>query len=194
MPWSSLASASMRNRPLTVLPTAGAVRSTNGGASAGGGGSLGPPEPATVHDALAPGDSTLPAGSVERTPTVCVPAARPLMLYGLVHGDHAAPSRRHSDMEPDSLTVKTAEASPESVCGGGADVIVVFGAVVSIENERVAGVESVLPAASVARTPTEWFPAASADVVHGLVHVAQEPLSTRHANFEPASVALNEKV
>ena len=46
------------------------------------------------------------------------------------------------------------------VVAGGADVIVVLGAVVSTVQERVAGVGSVLPAGSMARTAKEWAPSA----------------------------------
>ena len=51
-----------------------------------------------------------------------------------------------------------------------------------------------LPAASVARTLTVWAPSLSAGVVHGLVHAFQAPLSTRHANVEPASVEVKANV
>ena len=69
-----------------------------------------------------------------------------------------------------------------------------FGADVSTVNERVAGEASVLPAASVARTETLWAPSPSAVVVHGLVQVAHEPVSTRHWNVEPLSLAVNANV
>jgi hypothetical protein len=92
------------------------------------------------------------------------------------------------------LTPKVTDASVALVCGGGAEVIVVRGGVVSIVKARVAGVASRLPAGSVARTLTVWLPAASAAVVHGLAQVAHEALSTRHAKVEPAWSALNEKV
>jgi hypothetical protein len=55
----------------------------------------------TVHAALAPGDSTLPEASVERTWTVCAPSPRPETAYGLVHGAHAPASRRHCEVAPD---------------------------------------------------------------------------------------------
>jgi hypothetical protein len=44
----------------------------------------------------------------------------------------------------------------------GCAVIVVFGATVSIVQVKLAGVASVLPAASVARTWNVWLPSASA--------------------------------
>ena len=97
-------------------------------------------------------------------------------------------SRRHCDAAALSLTVKPTEPLPDSESAPGCDVIVVCGAAVSTVNDRVAGEASVLPAASRARTLTEWPPSASAAVVHGLMHAAQVPASTRHVNAEPASV------
>ena len=44
----------------------------------------------------------------------------------------------------------------------------------STVNARVAGVASVLPATSVARTETEWSPSLRAAVVHGLVQSAHD--------------------
>ena len=70
----------------------------------------------------------------------------------------------------------------------------VFGADVSTVNERVAGDASVFPAASVARTETLWAPSPSAVVVHGLVQVAHDPVSTRHWNVDPLSLAVNANV
>ena len=58
----------------------------------------------------------------------------------------------------------------------------------------LAGVASVLPAASVARTSKVWLPAPSAPSVSGLEHAVQLPPSTRHSKVEPASEELNEKV
>ena len=81
----------------------------------------------------------------------------------------------------------------------GPDVIVVSGAVVSgggavsTVKARVAGVASVLPAASMARTETLCAPSASADVVHGLVQLAHAPASTRHWKV-PASVDVKSNV
>jgi hypothetical protein len=88
------------------------------------------------------------------------------------------------------LAVKATEALVLVVAALGAEVIVVVGAVVSTVSERVAGLASVLPAASVARTATVWAPSLNAAVVHGLLHAAQAPLSTRQANV-PASLEVN---
>src|SRR4051812_49021352 len=61
-------------------------------------------------------------------------------------------------------------------------------------NVWVAGEASVLPAASVARTLKMWLPAASVEVVRGLVHVTQLPESTLHWKVLPDSVEVNAKV
>ena len=55
-------------------------------------------------------------------------------------------------MEPDSVDVNENDAEPELDSAGGAAVIVVSGAVASIVQENDAGVESVFPAGSTART------------------------------------------
>lgn len=62
MPFADVASAVNRKERLTVESTVGATRVTAGPAAVTGA--------RTVHEALAPGDSTLPAASVERTSTV----------------------------------------------------------------------------------------------------------------------------
>src|SRR6266852_314711 len=59
----------------------------------------------------------------------------------------------------------------------------------------LAGVESVLPAASVARTWKVWLPSASAgEIVSGLEQVVQPPPSIRHSNVDPGSLELKEKL
>ena len=62
------------------------------------------------------------------------------------------PSIRHSKVEPPSLELKEKSASAELLGSLGCAVIVVFGAAVSTVQVKLAGVGSVLPAASVART------------------------------------------
>ena len=49
-----------------------------------------------------------------------------------MHGAKAAPSSEHAKLEPPSLDVKLKLALVEFVAAGGAEVIVVSGAVVSI--------------------------------------------------------------
>src|SRR5512132_754644 len=129
-PWSSSAVAvSVRLRPLLIER----LRSTVGGAPAGVPGSP-PPGSATVHDALAPGDSTLPAASRERTTNVCAPSPSPDSWCGLVHATHASSSSRHSEVAPSSSTVNAIVAVLESEVSEGAEVIAVCGALVSTVN------------------------------------------------------------
>ena len=56
--------------------------------------------------------------------------------------------------------MKVKSGLPELLGSFGCAVIVVFGAVVSIVQVKLAGVASVLPAASVARTSKVWEPSA----------------------------------
>ena len=67
-----------------------------------------------------------------------------------------------------------------------AGLIVVFGRAVSTVKVREAGVASVLPGGSVARTSKVWVPSARVAVVKGEVQVANVPPSTRHSKVEPA--------
>ena len=62
------------------------------------------------------------------------------------------PSSWHSNVEPPSLELNEKSALAELLGSFGCAVIVVFGAAVSIVHVKLAGVASVLPAASVART------------------------------------------
>src|ERR687894_477697 len=100
----------------------------------------------------------------------------------------AAPSREHSKAEPDSLELKWNEALVLVVVAGGAVVIVVCGAAVSTVIARLAGLVSVLPAASVARTSNVCAPSDNAPVVCGEVHAAKAAASTRHWKLAPASL------
>src|SRR6266545_104409 len=143
---------------------------------------------------LAGVESLLPAASVPRTSKVWLPSARAAVVCGLVQEVQLPPSRRHSNVEPGSeeLKLKLGVASLSSA--GGAESIVVFGAVRSAIQVWVAGVPSVLPAASVPRMSRVWLPSASAAVVCGLVQELQLPPSRRHSKLEPGSEALKAKV
>src|SRR3954451_25429571 len=61
----------------------------------------------TVHVRVAGEASVLPAPSVARTSNLCDPSARPLYAFGDVHAAHAPPSRRHWNVEPDSVDANT---------------------------------------------------------------------------------------
>src|SRR5512133_677659 len=67
------------------------------------------------------------------------------------------------------------------------------GALVSRCQVHVAGVASVLPAASVARTSKVWSLSVSPATVCGLVQAANDPPSMLHSNVEPGSLASNVK-
>src|ERR687895_580307 len=100
----------------------------------------------------------------------------------------AAPSREHSKAEPVSLELKWNEALVLVVVAGGAVVMVVCGAAVSTVIVRLAGLVSVLPAASVARTSNVCAPPENAPVVCGEVQAAKAAASTRHWKPAPASL------
>ena len=77
---------------------------------------------------------------------------------GELQAANAPPSSWHSNVEPPSLELKVKSGLPELLGSFGWAVIVVFGAVVSTVQVKLAGVASVLPAASVARTSKVWEP------------------------------------
>jgi hypothetical protein len=75
--------------------------------------------------------STLPATSVARTANVCFPGLTGPTAAGDVHGANAAPSSRHSNVDPGS-SAENVNVALGSVTGpSGPDSIVVCGAVVS---------------------------------------------------------------
>ena len=67
------------------------------------------------------------------------------------------------------------------------------GSFVSRCQVHVAGVASVLPAASVARTSKVWLLSVRPATFRGLVHEAKAPPSMLHSNVEPASLEPNVK-
>ena len=171
-----------------VVPVGPAVIVVSGGVVSPG------PEVSTVNDRLAGVGSVLPAASVARTSNVCAPSASTAVVNGVLHEPQAPPSTRHSNVEPVSVAVNENVGVLSVVVAVGPAVIVVSGGVVSTVNDRLAGVGSVLPAASVARTSKVCAPSASTAVVNGVLHEPQAPPSTRHSNVEPVSVAVNENV
>jgi hypothetical protein len=99
----------------------------------------------------------------------------------------------HSKLLPDSVDVKLNVASVWLLGSDGPDVMLVFGGVVSMVQVRFAGLESVLPASSIARTRKVCAPSVSGAVVYGVVHVPQAPASRRHWKV-PGSLELNVNV
>jgi hypothetical protein len=75
---------------------------------------------------------------------------------------NGAPSSEQLKVDPVSVEVKAKLALVAVVGSVGFDVMLVSGALVSIVQVRLAGLASVLPAASLARTWKVWLPSASA--------------------------------
>jgi hypothetical protein len=154
----------------------------------------------TVKDRLAGGSSTLPAGSLARTSKVCWPSLNNTVVYGERHEANCSVSTRHSNVEPVSSAANANVGVLFLVSPEGPEVIVVCGGVVSggvtvsTVNERLAGVASVLPAVSIARTPKVCAPSPNSVVVCGELHEANAAPSTRHSNVEPALVEVNSNV
>ena len=63
-----------------------------------------------------------PEPSTARTSKVCEPVVRPEYCFGLVHAAKAPPSRLHSNVTPDSASVKSKLALIELLEVGGAEV------------------------------------------------------------------------
>ena len=97
-------------------------------------------------------------------------------------------------MLPASLDVKAKLALVLLVAAGGLEVMLVSGSVLSITQVKLAGVGSVLLAASVARTSKVCVPAAKPVKFLGLVQAANAAVSNRHWNVLPASFDVNVKL
>jgi hypothetical protein len=119
-----------------------------------GGGSI------TVQFAAAGESSVFPAASRARAEKLWSPTARSLYPWGEEQADQSPPSRLHSKLEPPSLESKEKLAEVSVVSPSGPLEIEVSGGVVSGGGVTVqlweAGVGSVLPAASRARTEKLW--------------------------------------
>jgi hypothetical protein len=116
-------------------------------------------------------------------------------VSGDVHAVHPSPSSWHSKVEPSSLELKV-NVGVVSLDGlPGLVSIVVFGGPTSMIHVWLAGLPSVFPAGSVARTSNVWLLSASAgESVSGDVHGSHVPPSSLHSNVEPVSGELNVKV
>src|SRR5207249_6335171 len=128
------------------------------------------------------------------TAKLWLPSASAAVVCGLVQELQLPPSMRHSKVEPGSLALKLklGVVSLEGLAGPLSTAV--LGAVKSIAQVRLAGLASVLPAVSVARTSSVWLPSASAAVVCGLVQALQLPASRRHSKLEPGSLELKLKL
>src|SRR5207247_917705 len=119
------------------------------------------------------------------------PSARPERLSGEVQLENAPESRLHWKVEPASVEVNWKLAVVSLVVTDGLTVIAVSGAVTSTVHVNEAGVASVLPTASVARTWKVCEPSATPKSVSGEVQLANAPESSLHWKVKPVSVALN---
>jgi hypothetical protein len=148
----------------------------------------------TVIDRLAGAPSTWPSPSTARTRNVCAPDESVEVVNGDGQFVNAPVSTEHWNVDGVSLDVN-ANVGVESFVGPlGPEVIVVSGAVVSAVNARVAGVGSVFPAGSVARTENVYGPSRSAAGVNGDAQAVYVLPSSEQANVEPVSLAVNENV
>ena len=102
--------------------------------------------------------SLFPAASVARTRNSCAPATRGPYSRGEVQGANAAASSEHSSRDPGSLPENAKLALWLLVGSAGPDSIAVSGGVTSIVHAYDAGLGSLFPAASVARTWKVWVP------------------------------------
>ena len=124
----------------------------------------------TVKVRLTGAGSGFPRASVPRTAKVCSVWLRfappgPVTVYGELHDEKAPPSTEHSKVVPGSgeLNVKVGVGSLVSPLGPLS--IWVPPGVVSTLKERKAGVASVFPEGSVARTRRSYEPSARTGVV-----------------------------
>src|SRR4051794_20820053 len=116
----------------------------------------------TVHVRLAGVGSVLPAGSVARTSTVCLPPSSSGSFQPAAHDAQAtvstpfllALSRRHSNVElaSEAVELNVGVRSVDWPPSSGPTAIVVPGGSASTVKERAAGVESSLPSVVFART------------------------------------------
>src|SRR4029078_8694189 len=112
---------------------------------------------------------------------------------------HGPPSKRQSNVEPDSVASNKKLAGGSVAMPEGPAVIELSGGVVSpwstaTVQRRCAGVRSVLPDPSVARTEEVWTPSARPAYVCGESQWLQALPSRRHSNVEFASLDANEKL
>jgi hypothetical protein len=137
-------------------------------------------EMSTLHAALAGVASTLPAASTARTLNTCGPCVFTKNETGLVHAAQSALSSVHWKTAPAS-DVNEMVALVVATVPLGAEVMVVSGATVSTVQVREAGVGSMLPATSFARTSNVCEPSASPENDDWKTHGANAAPSRRHS-------------
>lgn len=145
-----------------------------------------------VYDA---GDgSVLVAASIARTWNVWLPSPRPLYDFGFVHGAHEPESSLHSNVAGLSVDVKPNVGFGVFDGSDGVTEKLVSGGVVSTVHVCVAGVPSLLPAASFARTSSVCGVSERPVKVTGSLHAAQPAASRLHSNVASGSSDEKSKV
>jgi hypothetical protein len=137
----------------------------------------------TVNERLAGDGSGFAAASIARTAKVCGPSVNALVVKGDVHDLNAAPSTLHSNVEPVSLEEKPNCGVGLVVSPLGPESMDVSGGPVSTVKDALAGVASVFPAASLARTWNVCGPSPNAGGVSGDVHGANAAESMLHSKL-----------
>ncbi len=123
----------------------------------------------------------MPAASRARSSSAYAPSDRPVSAVGDEHAAHWAPVRRHSNVAEASGEENVNDGAVARVSPDGPPVKAAVGAIVSTIQLRVAGVASVLPAASTARTLKECWPCPRSAWIRGLEQATQLPASRRHS-------------
>src|SRR5436190_2599675 len=121
----------------------------------------------------------------------CGPSARLPVVYGTVTAANCPPSTLASNVPPVSVLVAVNVAELTTAVLDGAAVIVVSGGVLSTTQVNDAGVASVLPAESRARTSKVCEPSVILVRACGLVAAANAAPSTRLSNVELVSFEVN---
>src|SRR5262245_44668431 len=139
--------------------------------------------------------SQLPAASQAATVKVWSPSAMSVNDVGELHAVTGAPSRAHVNVAPGSdENAKAGSWAAESTAGP--ESTAVSGGVVSgagptgatYAKARSAGVLSLLPALSIAKTLNTCGPGATTGSVWAEAHLAAAPPSSRHLNLERFSL------
>jgi hypothetical protein len=119
-----------------------------------------------------------------RTRNSWVPSVRLLYSTGELHSANGSTSSEHSNVEPGSLERKLKLASRSVVLGSGADSMVVVGAVRSplTVHVQLAGVGSMFPETSTARTSSVCWPSVRSGKAGGSGHAANGAPSSEHWN------------
>ena len=111
-----------------------------------------------------------------------------------MHGSNPALVTKHSNVEPGSVEVNVNVGVLSLVNPVGPPVIVVSGTTESTVNVRLAGVGSMLPAVSMARSSKVCSPSVRTTSSTGETHAANGLSSNRHSNEATPTAASKEKI